>query len=152
MIPSAAIPWRLVGACVAVGLLVWGALWLGRRVRISYQAEEQRDAAIANLDAYRASVEAAARVAAAQLAKDRAADAALTARIADLQFELETLRRALARIPATVEKPDANGVPRLAIHPDRWLCWAAQLGRHPADIAACQARAGDGEMQDPIRN
>lgn len=136
------IPWRLIGIGAAALVLAAVLWWVQARIRVSYQAEQERDTAIASLSAYQASVETAARVAAAQQLSDQKADAALVARLGSLESDNEALRRALARIPSTTEKPDANGVPRLAIAADWWLCRSSQLTHDPADVAACAARAG----------
>lgn len=144
------IPWKLIG--IAAGALALTAIlwWVQARIRVSYQAEQQRDAAIANLSSYQASVETAARLAAVQQAADQKADAALASRMDALQADNEALRRAVSRIPSTVEKPDANGVPRLAISGDWWLCRSSQLTRDAADAAACKARAGAAGLPDSI--
>lgn len=156
MIPLAAIPWRLVGIGVAALVVVGALVWLGHRVRLSYQverAEGERDAAIAEHATYKAAVERQARLDAIQREKDQARDQALTSRLTALQAESEALSRAVSRLASTVEKPDAHGVPRLAINPDWMLCAvSAPLGRDPADIAACETSARAGSVSDAERH
>lgn len=144
------IPWGLIakgGAVLALVLALW---WIQSRVRISYKAEHERDAAVLNLANYRASIETRDRIAAAQQAADQKADAELTSRLVALQADNEALRRSIARVAATVEKPDANGVPRLAVNPMWWVCLSTAVSRDAADTAACQARASTGELPNAI--
>ncbi len=150
MIPLPAFSWRLAGILAGVAVIALALWWAQGRIRISYQAEQERDAAVANLASYQLAVETAARVAAAQLAADQKADAAMASRLTALQAENEALRRALARIPSTVEKPDANGVPRLAVAGDWWLCVGTFVSRDPADVAACKARSGVAGVPDAV--
>lgn len=147
MIP---IPWRLVGYLAGAAALVMVLWWVQSRIRVSYQAEQQRDSAIASLTTFRESVARAARVAAAQRELDQKADAALNARMAALQAENEAIRRALTRLKATVETTDAQGHTRVAIDPDWWLCVSTFVTRDPADSAACEARSGAGSVPDPV--
>lgn len=144
------IPWRLIGIAVGVLAIVGGLWWVQHRISISYSAERERDTAVANLTNYQAAVETAARVAAAQLATDQKADAAMASRMTALQADNEALHRAASLIPSTVEKLDAHGVPRLAIAGDWWLCRSSQLTRDPADVSACKARAGDAGVPNAI--
>lgn len=140
------IPWKLLGygiAALALAAVLW---WVSSRIRVSYQAEQERDAAVANLAGYRESVETQARVAAAQQIKDQKNDAALTSRLAALEADSAALHRALMSIASTVERTDANGVRRLAINPDWWLCHSSELTRDAADAAACKAHSSDGDV------
>lgn len=146
------IPWRLIGALVAVGLLAWGAMWTVGRIRVSYQAEQERDTAIANHKAYVTEAERKAEAATEQQAKDQAADKVTAERLDKLADEVGRLRRAIAGIKPTVEKTDASGNPRTAINPDYWLCVSTYVTRDAADTAACEARAGASGVPDPVRH
>lgn len=140
----AAVPWRLIGTVVGVALIAGFLWWAQGRIRISYIAERERDTAIATHASYKELVTANAIRAIARMERDQTDDAAMAARITQLTNENAELARLAAGVPATVEKPDANGVPRLAINDLWWLCNSAILTRDPADAAACKARAGAG--------
>ncbi len=131
-------------AGVALVAILW---WVQSRIRVSYQAEQQRDAAVANLATFRRSVEQEARRAAEQQAVDRKEDQALTARLDALRGENEALSRALRRAASTVERPrEGTTCPVISHH---WgVCFAASIGRDPADVAACKAGAGDAGVPD----
>ena len=145
------IAYAVVGL-VAAGFLWWLVATVKKAERVD-AAEAAAKQAVANLDNYRARVEEQARKDAEQLERDRRRDQVLTSTLAALQDDNEALRRAVSRLASTVEKPDANGVPRLAINPDWMLCAvSAPLGRDPADIAACETRAGDGGVSNPERH
>jgi hypothetical protein len=144
------IPWRLIGYGVAALVILSVLWWLQSRIRISYQAEHRAKAAETNLANYRRSVETQARVAHAQQIEDQKKDAALTAHLAALEADNAAIRRALLRMSSTVEKPDAEGVPRLSVNPDAWLCVSTFVSRDAADRAACEARAGTGRVPDAI--
>ena len=147
-----AIPWRLIGVLVAVGLLAWGAMWTVGRIRVSYQAEQERDTAIANHAAYVTEAERKATAATAQQAKDQAADAKTAAKLELLATEVDRLRRAIAGIKPTVEKTDENGRTRVAVRDDWWLCVTTFVTRDAADTATCEARAGASGVPDPVRH
>lgn len=147
MIP---ITWKLAGAAIGVGLLVWAGLWITGRIRVSYQAEQERDAAVANHAAYKTLVEGAAARAAARMELDALADADLASRIDALDDERRRLAAAVSSIKPTVEKPDENGVPRVAIDPRWWLCVSTFVTRDPADAAACEADPGTGSLPNPV--
>ena len=76
-----------------------------------------------------------------QAQADRASDTALTARITALEGVAADLRRAARALPATTEKPNAQGVVTTRINADWGLCYFAFLSGDPTDSAACQARA-----------
>lgn len=147
MIP---IPWKLVGAAVGVALLAAILWWVQARIRVSYQAEQERDAAVANHTAYKSLVEGAATRAAARMELDALADADMNAKIEALDDERRRLAAAVSSIKPTVEKPDANGVPRVAIDPRWWLCVSTFVTRDPADAAACEADPSTGSLQNPV--
>jgi hypothetical protein len=136
------ISWRLIGVVVAVGLLVWGAMWTVGRIRVSYQAEQERDAAIENHKAYAAEAERKNAAATKQGTVDGAADTKTAQRIESLNSELADIRRLLAGMKPTVETQDAEGKTRVAISGDWWLCTSTFVTRDPADTATCEARAG----------
>lgn len=43
------IPWKLIGIVAAAALLTWAGVWVTHRIQVSYQAELERDAALADL-------------------------------------------------------------------------------------------------------
>lgn len=144
------IPWRLIGYAAAALVLVLSLLWVGKRIRVSYQAEQERDTAVANLATYRNAVETAARVAAAQKAKDEAADAAMSTAMDRIRNDNDKLRGLIARLSSTVERTDAQGTHSLAVSANWWLCVSTAVSRDPTDTAACEANAGPSGVPDPI--
>jgi hypothetical protein len=145
MIPN--IPWKLIGyglAALAVVGILW---WLQSRIRISYQAEQERDAAIEQHQSYKAAVQASAAVVAGKLARDQQDDADHSAKIEQLDAEADRLRAAASKPKPTVETTDENGVARVSINPVWWLCNSALLSGDPADTAACEARSGSAAVQ-----
>lgn len=151
MIPLAGLPWRLIAKGVGILLVVAGLWWAQARIRVSYQAEHERDAAIEQHAAYREAVQASAIRAVARMEIDAAADAETADRIEKLESEAAGLRLAASRIPSTVEKPDAKGVPRLAINGPWWLCVSSHLTRDAADVSACEAGSGVAGVPDAVR-
>jgi hypothetical protein len=138
----AAFPWKLaagVAAAAVVAAVLW---WAQARIRVSYQAEQERDAIAEQFGGYRELVESNAIRASARMELDGKADAETAVRIENLEVERARLARAVARIPSTVEVPDENGRPVLRIAGDWWLCVSAFVSRDAADAAACEALAG----------
>jgi hypothetical protein len=150
VIPLPAFSWGLAAKLAAIVGVVAALWWAQGRIRVSYEAEQKLGAAIEQHASYKELVEANAIRAVARMQADAVDDAALATKIDALEAEREDLKRAGQRVPATVEKPDANGVPRLAINDAWWLCRSALLTRDSADVAACKARAGDAVVPDAL--
>lgn len=144
------IPWRLIGIVAAAALLAWAGIWVTGRIRVSYQAELERDTAIATHADYKAKAEKAAAEASALAERDALFDANTAARIEALEGQRDRLARMLARINPVAETHDANGNPTVAINPDWWLCLSTHVTRDPADAVACEARAGAAGVPDPV--
>jgi hypothetical protein len=144
------IPYRLIAygaAAIALIAILW---WVQARIRVSYQAEQERDAAVANLSAYQRAVETNARLAALKQAEDQAADAAMSRRVDALRNDNDKLRATLALLRTTVERTDANGNRSAAVSGLYWLCVGTAVSRDPTDTAACQAGTGPAGVPDPI--
>lgn len=144
------IPWKLIGivaGAAAVAAILW---WTQSRIRISYQAEQQRDASIATHAAYKAAVQEGAAVWTAKFQRDHEADVALNTEVERLETERASLDRATDTKKPSVEKTDANGVTRLSINPDWWLCVSTFVSRIPADAAACEADPSTGSLPNPV--
>jgi uncharacterized membrane-anchored protein len=150
VIPLPAFSWKLVAkiaAVLAVLLVLW---WVQSRIRVSYQAEAERDAISATHAAYKAMAQAMAAAAAKRMEADAAADKAHTARVDVLNTENEGLRRLLAGTPATVESSDANGNRRVAINPCWWLRVSGFVTRDPASTAPCEAGSSAGGLPSTV--
>lgn len=138
------IPWKLIGYLAAAAALAGILWWVQGRIRVSYQAELERDAAIATHRTYVDAVQASAAIAAGKLERDQQNDVEFAGRITALENDNAELSRILAGTPASVEVVDDQGKHRVAINPDWWLCLSAGLSRDAADVAACKTSAGDG--------
>jgi hypothetical protein len=139
-------PWRLIGIGVGVLVLLASLWWVQARIRVSYQAEQERDQAVAQHKAYRESVQAMAARTAQRMELDGIADTETAQRIESLEAESLRLAASLDRIPATVETPNENGTPRVSINPRWWLCLSNHVVRDPATTAACEAGSGDASL------
>lgn len=144
------IPWKLIGIVAGAAAIVAVLWWTQSRIRISYQAEQQRDAAIATHAAYKAAVQEGAAVWAAKFQRDQEADVALNTEVERLEDERASLDRATDTKKPSVEKTDANGVTRLSINPDWWLCVSTYVSRIPADAAACEADPSIGSLPNAV--
>jgi hypothetical protein len=137
---------RLIAYGVAL-LAVAGAAWW---FVATLEKANERDQAIADreqlqveFDGYRELVQTSAIRAVAALERDAGDDRELAEQLDALDRENARLRWLASLPPATIEVPDANGNPSVRINPVWWLCTSALVSRDPADMAACEARAGD---------
>jgi hypothetical protein len=112
MIPLPAFSWKLVAkiaAVVAVLLILW---WVQSRIRVSYQAEAERDAAKAALTQYEAAVTAREKQAAAERARAALRSAGLAVTVAKASGEIDALRNQHVQSVVYREKPSQGGVCR----------------------------------------
>lgn len=141
------IPWKLIGYVAAAAVVMTILWWTQSRIRVSYQAELERDNERAEYVAYRDAVQASAAIAAGKLERDQHDDAEHGARITELQNANAELSRILAGTPASVEVVDDQGNHRVAINAPWWLCNSARFTRDAADVVACKASPGNGEAE-----
>jgi hypothetical protein len=123
--PLAAIPRRLIGVGVGV-LALAGVLWWAQgRIRVSYQAELERDAAKSELKAERE--QNAANIGAiAQDIADREVDAGkLFGRLDEINARFDGLQLNLPPPAALVQRSEVPGepCPRVGISPDFVGVW-----------------------------
>jgi hypothetical protein len=106
-----AIPWRLVGALAGAALILWAAWWVTNRIRISYQAELERDAAQAELKTERE--QNAANIGAiAQDIADRESDAGkFFGRFDAIEARFDGLQLNMPQPAALVQKAEVPGEP-----------------------------------------
>jgi hypothetical protein len=112
MIPLPAFSWKLVAkiaAVLAVLLVLW---WVQARIRVSYQAEAERDAAKAALTQYEAAVAEREKKATAERARAALRSAGLAVTLAKVSGEIEALRSQPIQSVVYREKPAQGGVCR----------------------------------------
>jgi hypothetical protein len=147
MIALSAIPWRLIGIVAGVlALLVICKVVAGKFEDAAKYKETKAEYA-----GYRELVQANAVRAVERYQRDAAADDTAAKRIEALEAERARLAAAVGRINPTVERPDENGVTRVSVNPDWWVCVSNHVRRNPADTAACEALAIAGRVPDAIR-
>jgi hypothetical protein len=120
-----AVPWRLVGALVGVGLLAWGALWLAGRVRISYQAEIERDTARAELKTEREQNAANIGAIAQDIADGERDRGALISRLDAIDHRFGSFLVGLPKPEKLIQKVEVPGepCPRVGLSPASVELW-----------------------------
>lgn len=138
MIPLNVIPWRLIGILVGVGLLAAALWWVTNRIRVSYEAEAQRDAARAELVTERAQNAANIGKIATDLSEREAAAGLLLGRMDALDARFNGLLLNLPPPDKLVSSQEVPGAPcpRVSIGPEFFRVFneaGAPAGAGPAE-------------------
>jgi hypothetical protein len=137
VITLGAVPWRLIGAGLAIVALAGAVLWVGHRVRQSYTLEHQRDAALADLKTEREQNAANIGAIAQDIHESESERGALALRLDAIDKRFGNVLVTLPKPETLVQKkesPDAP-CPRESIGPvavELWNATATEAGSSEA--------------------